>query len=292
MYPIARGSAPVHRARRRRSPSSGSRPRRRRSRACSSSRRASSSSAECGGHATLGDLALALAVGGCIAAYTLVDSRGIKYASPIVYQELSMIPAAAGFLLLTLRRRGRIAVRAAVGLVVLRRRARHVRRVHPRTRSPGTRTSGLGGSGTRDERRHRDRVGGATASRACGTDAHRGRGPRRPRRRRAGRLARARHRYRTARAVGQREAPRVQPQPRRLVRPRAPATRSSVPAAASTCRSMCSPVARTSPVTPCRSVWNTWSRLASAPTICVSTAMGSRPSTSRGAGCASRPCRR
>ena len=68
-----------------------------------------------GGHATLGDLALALAVGGCIAAYTLVDSRGIQYASPIVYQELSMIPAAVGFLLLTLRRRGRHAVRAAVG---------------------------------------------------------------------------------------------------------------------------------------------------------------------------------
>ena len=68
-----------------------------------------------GGRATLGDLALALAVGGCIAAYTLVDSRGIRYASPIVYQELSMIPAALGFLLLTLRRRGRGAVRGAVG---------------------------------------------------------------------------------------------------------------------------------------------------------------------------------
>jgi drug/metabolite transporter (DMT)-like permease len=68
-----------------------------------------------GGHATLGDLALALAVGGCIAAYTLVDSRGIRYASPIVYQELSMIPAALGFLLLTLRRQGRTAIRDAVG---------------------------------------------------------------------------------------------------------------------------------------------------------------------------------
>jgi drug/metabolite transporter (DMT)-like permease len=68
-----------------------------------------------GGHATAADLALALAVGSCIAAYTLVDSRGIRYASPIVYQELSMIPAALGFLLLTLRRRGRGAVRGAVG---------------------------------------------------------------------------------------------------------------------------------------------------------------------------------
>ncbi len=61
------------------------------------------------------DLGLALAVGVCIAAYTLVDSRGIQYASPVVYQELSMIPAALGFLLLTLRRRGRTAVRDAVG---------------------------------------------------------------------------------------------------------------------------------------------------------------------------------
>jgi drug/metabolite transporter (DMT)-like permease len=68
-----------------------------------------------GGHATATDLALALSVGACIAAYTLVDSRGIEHASPIVYQELSMIPAAAVFLLLTLRRRGRPAVRAALG---------------------------------------------------------------------------------------------------------------------------------------------------------------------------------
>ena len=67
------------------------------------------------GHATLGDLVLALAVGACIAAYTLVDSRGIQYASPIVYQELSMIPAAIFFLLLTLRRRGWVAVRDAAG---------------------------------------------------------------------------------------------------------------------------------------------------------------------------------
>jgi drug/metabolite transporter (DMT)-like permease len=69
-----------------------------------------------GGSATATDLALALAVGGCIAAYTLVDSRGIRYASPIVYQELSMIPATLAFLLFTLRRRGRAAVRRAVGL--------------------------------------------------------------------------------------------------------------------------------------------------------------------------------
>ena len=67
------------------------------------------------GRATLGDLALALTVGACIAAYTLVDSRGIRYASPIVYQELSMIPATIGFGLFVLRRRGQAAVRLAIG---------------------------------------------------------------------------------------------------------------------------------------------------------------------------------
>lgn len=67
------------------------------------------------GRASATDLGLALAVGGCIAAYTLVDSRGIQHASPIVYQELSMIPAALGFLFLTTRRRGPGAVRQALG---------------------------------------------------------------------------------------------------------------------------------------------------------------------------------
>ena len=69
-----------------------------------------------GGHARASDLALALAVAGCIAAYTLIDKRGIEYASPVVYQELSMILPAAGFLVLTLARRGRPAVRSASGL--------------------------------------------------------------------------------------------------------------------------------------------------------------------------------
>ena len=50
------------------------------------------------GHARARDGALALAVAGCIAAYTLVDKHGIAYAAPIVYLELSMIPAALGYL--------------------------------------------------------------------------------------------------------------------------------------------------------------------------------------------------
>jgi drug/metabolite transporter (DMT)-like permease len=69
-----------------------------------------------GGRASTSDLALALAIAACIAAYTLLDQRGIRYASPVVYQELSMIPATVGFFALTLRRRGSRAIREAVGV--------------------------------------------------------------------------------------------------------------------------------------------------------------------------------
>jgi drug/metabolite transporter (DMT)-like permease len=65
--------------------------------------------------AAAGDLALALAIGACIAAYTLLDQRGVRYASPVVYQELSMIPVTIAFLALTPRRRGAEAVRGAIG---------------------------------------------------------------------------------------------------------------------------------------------------------------------------------
>lgn len=67
------------------------------------------------GPAAAGDLALALSIAACIAAYTLLDQRGIRYASPVVYQELSMIPVTVAFLALTLGRRGRRTVREAVG---------------------------------------------------------------------------------------------------------------------------------------------------------------------------------
>ena len=98
-----------------RSRSSGREPQVRRSSASSPSPPACSSCVASTVGPTLGDLALALTVGACIAAYTLVDSRGIRYASPIVYQELSMIPATIGFGLFVLRRRGRAAVRRAIG---------------------------------------------------------------------------------------------------------------------------------------------------------------------------------
>jgi drug/metabolite transporter (DMT)-like permease len=63
-----------------------------------------------------GDLVLALAIGACIAAYTLLDKRGIEYASPVVYQEISMILPALAFVAFVLARRGRRAVRKAIGL--------------------------------------------------------------------------------------------------------------------------------------------------------------------------------
>lgn len=49
------------------------------------------------GHASAGDGALALGVAGFIAAYTLVDKHGVEYASPVVYLELGMVPAAIGY---------------------------------------------------------------------------------------------------------------------------------------------------------------------------------------------------
>jgi len=67
------------------------------------------------GPARAGDLAFALAIAACIATYTLLDQRGVRYSSPVVYLELSMIPATIGFLALTRVRQGRQAIRAAVG---------------------------------------------------------------------------------------------------------------------------------------------------------------------------------
>jgi drug/metabolite transporter (DMT)-like permease len=67
-------------------------------------------------HGTAGDVAFALAIAACIASYTLLDQRGIRYASPVVYQELSMIPVTVAFVALALHRSGRPAVRRAIGL--------------------------------------------------------------------------------------------------------------------------------------------------------------------------------
>lgn len=60
------------------------------------------------------DLALALAVGVCIASYTLVDKRGIVHGAPLAYLELVFGATAAGYLIPTWRSRGTPALRAAI----------------------------------------------------------------------------------------------------------------------------------------------------------------------------------
>ena len=56
-----------------------------------------------------------LAIAATIASYTLLDKHGIRYASPITYLELSMIPATIGYAGTVLVVRGPARVRAAIG---------------------------------------------------------------------------------------------------------------------------------------------------------------------------------
>jgi drug/metabolite transporter (DMT)-like permease len=66
------------------------------------------------GHPDAHGVALGLLIASVIAAYTLVDKEGVQHASPIVYLELGMAPAAAGYLgVLALRRGGPARIRAA-----------------------------------------------------------------------------------------------------------------------------------------------------------------------------------
>jgi drug/metabolite transporter (DMT)-like permease len=60
------------------------------------------------------DLALALAVGACIAGYTLVDKHGVTHGNPLAYLQVVFSVAAAGYFLGTWRARGLPAIRAAV----------------------------------------------------------------------------------------------------------------------------------------------------------------------------------
>ena len=61
------------------------------------------------------DLTLALAIGACIASYTLVDKTGIKHGNPISYLEVVFAITAAVYLSGTWRVRGWPALRAAIG---------------------------------------------------------------------------------------------------------------------------------------------------------------------------------
>jgi drug/metabolite transporter (DMT)-like permease len=60
------------------------------------------------------DLALALAIGGCIAGYTLVDKHGIEHAAPLAYLEVVFVAMGTVYLAATWRRRGGAAIRRAL----------------------------------------------------------------------------------------------------------------------------------------------------------------------------------
>jgi drug/metabolite transporter (DMT)-like permease len=60
-------------------------------------------------------LLFALGIGVCIASYTLLDKRGIRYAGPITYLELSMALATLGYAAAVLALKGRERVMAEVG---------------------------------------------------------------------------------------------------------------------------------------------------------------------------------
>ena len=65
-------------------------------------------------HADRRGIAFGLLIACCIAAYTLIDKRGIRYASPIAYLELSMLAPSLVYAAAVLRWKGRSALRAEV----------------------------------------------------------------------------------------------------------------------------------------------------------------------------------
>ncbi len=68
------------------------------------------------GRATRRELALVLGVGVCIAGYTLIDKRGVAHAAPLAYLEFVFGFTSLGYLIAMWHRRGRAALRAAIGL--------------------------------------------------------------------------------------------------------------------------------------------------------------------------------
>jgi len=59
-----------------------------------------------------GGVAFGLAIGCCIAGYTLIDKEGIRYASAVSYLELTMIPPAIAYAVAVARGKGLAALRA------------------------------------------------------------------------------------------------------------------------------------------------------------------------------------
>jgi drug/metabolite transporter (DMT)-like permease len=64
-------------------------------------------------------LPLAVVIACCIAAYTLVDSRGIRHAAPLPYLELVLAPPALVYLVAVCAAKGTNAVRRELGLSTL-----------------------------------------------------------------------------------------------------------------------------------------------------------------------------
>lgn len=60
-----------------------------------------------------------LAIAATIAAYTLLDKHGIRYAAPITYLELSMVPATVGYAGAVLAAKGRARLRAEVSAAAI-----------------------------------------------------------------------------------------------------------------------------------------------------------------------------
>ena len=128
------------------------------------------------------DLALALAIGGCIAGYTLVDQEGVGHASTPAYLLMVFVFAGAGYVAGAWRARGGAALRGAVSRADGPRRRGVLRRLRAHARGAEGGAGRRGGGGARDERRHRRRLAGAERARARDRVARR--------RRRGGRVRR------------------------------------------------------------------------------------------------------
>jgi drug/metabolite transporter (DMT)-like permease len=62
-----------------------------------------------------GGVAFGLVIGCCIAGYTLIDKHGIRYANPVSYLELSMVPPTFAYAVAAARRKGFRALRTELG---------------------------------------------------------------------------------------------------------------------------------------------------------------------------------
>jgi drug/metabolite transporter (DMT)-like permease len=60
--------------------------------------------------------AFGLAIGACIAAYTLIDKSGIRYATPVSYLELTMVPPTIAYAAAVVTKKGFRAVKAEANL--------------------------------------------------------------------------------------------------------------------------------------------------------------------------------